>query len=69
MREGGGRPGFLLEAPPRVVVSRQMRRQHFQRDLAVEARVARAIDFAHAARSEVRDDVVRAETGPSGEQR
>ena len=38
-----------------------MRRQDLDRDVAPELAVARAIDFAHAASSERRDDGVRAE--------
>ena len=35
--------------------------QHLDRDLAAEARIARAVDLAHAARAERREDLVRAE--------
>ena len=38
--------------------------QDLERDVAVEPRVARAVDLAHAARAEGRDDLVRAEAGP-----
>ena len=36
-------------------------RQHLDRDVALEPRVARAVDLAHAARAERRQDLVRAE--------
>ena len=40
--------------------------QDLDRDNAIETRVARFVDLAHAARAERRDDLVRAETGAGG---
>ena len=40
---------------------RQVRGQHLDGDLAFELSVARAIDLAHAARAQRRDDLVRSE--------
>jgi hypothetical protein len=37
--------------------------QHFDRDIPVEPRVARAVDLPHAARAERREDLVGTETG------
>ena len=44
-------------------------RQDLDRDVATELRVARAIDFAHPARAERRDDLVGAKANTSGEGR
>ena len=44
--------GFLLEAPQTVPVLGQRAGQNFDRDFATEARVLRAIDFAHPARAD-----------------
>ena len=52
---------LALEARERVGVGREPRRQHLDRDVALEPRVARAIDLAHAARAEGRRDLVGAE--------
>jgi hypothetical protein len=43
-------------------------RQNFQRDIAIEARIARAIDLAHAAGADGGQDLVRPEasTGTEG---
>lgn len=58
-RRGGAR--FLLEAAQSVGISRECRRQNFDRDIAHEPRIARSIDFAHAARADERADLIRAE--------
>ena len=55
-RRGGAR--FLLEAAAEIGVVVQRRRQHFQRDVATEHGVGRAVDIAHPARPEVRDDLI-----------
>ena len=41
--------------------------QHLDRDLAMQARVAGAIDLAHPARAQRSDDLVLSETGTGGE--
>src|SRR5439155_809261 len=53
--------GFALEAGHALGVGGEVGEQDFERDVAVQARVASAIDFAHAARAEQRDDLVRAD--------
>ena len=45
------------------LIVREGVRQNLQRDLATEFGVFRAIDLAHAACADLRDDVVDAETG------
>ena len=45
----GDRPCFTLKPLAREVGAGEPRRQHLDGDLAVEARVARAIDLAHTA--------------------
>src|SRR5688572_12456794 len=39
----------------------QLRRQHFDRDVATKPRVARAVDLAHAAGTDGSENLVRAE--------
>src|SRR5438874_13640165 len=46
--------GFLLEAVQPIAVARERFRKDFYRNLAAKASVARAIDFAHAARAQRR---------------
>ena len=59
MRQGGGGPGFPFE--PRQELQRRERcRQDFERDLAAEPRVVRAIDPAHAPGTKGRQDLVSA---------
>ena len=43
---------LALEARERIRIGAQMRRQDFDRDIAIQLRVARAIDLAHATRTE-----------------
>ena len=52
MAERGDRLRLALEAEAELRVAGEVRRQHLDRDGAVEARVARAVDLAHAARAE-----------------
>ena len=54
------RTRFTVEAVAQLRIGRELRRQNFDRDRAIEARVARPIDFAHAARANERDDFVDA---------
>ena len=51
--------GWKRASESRVVG--EVLRQHLDRDVALEARVARAVDLAHAAGAERRQDLVRAE--------
>ena len=61
--ERGDGARFLLEALPRLRVSGERAGQHLDGDRAVEPRVTGAIDLAHAARAERRDD---SRTDPDG---
>jgi hypothetical protein len=54
---------FALESQERRRAVDQARRQHFDRDVAIELGIARAIDLAHPAGADRRDDVVGAEAG------
>ena len=59
MIESGDVARFLFEPGEARGISGQVWRQDFQRDLAPEARVARAVDGAHASRPERRDRSTR----------
>src|SRR5436190_1171071 len=48
-----------------IGVRREQRRQDFNRDIASELCVARAVDIAHAAGADQLHDVVRTETVPA----
>ena len=54
-------------ARARPVVRGQLRREDLDRDVAVQLRVARAVDLAHPARAERREDLVGTETCSGGE--
>src|SRR5262245_8332421 len=62
----GDRPCFTLKPLARDLGAGQLSRQQLDRDLAFESRVARPIDFAHAAGADAGDDLVRAEPSASG---
>ncbi len=62
--EGSGGAGLLFEAGAAGGIVGEGRRQDFQGDFAAEARVAGAVDFAHAAGPERGDNFVRSEAGP-----
>src|SRR5712692_2245341 len=53
--------GFVLEALQAIRVAGKYRRQNLDGDRAIEPRVARAIHFSHAARTQGRLDFVRPE--------
>ncbi len=61
------RPRFALEAVRAVAVGGDVRRQDLDRDRAIEAGVARAVDLAHAARADGRRRFVGTEAGSGGE--
>ena len=61
MIEGAGRSRLLLESFQPVGICREGRRQDFDGDVPVELGVAGAIDLAHAAGAELRDDLVGAD--------
>ncbi len=58
---------FALEARQPIGVLRERLRQDLDRDVAIELRVARAIDLPHAAFADRRSDLVDAETGAGSE--
>ena len=60
-------PRLALEAGAHLGVGRQVLGQHLDRDVAPEARVARAVHLAHAAGAERGDDLVGSEPGPGGQ--
>jgi hypothetical protein len=60
--EGCERPHLALESSERLGVAGERRRQDFDRHLAAEARVAGAVDLAHATSAERADDLVCAES-------
>jgi hypothetical protein len=53
--------GFALKALAVFGIGGQIRRQHFQGDGAFQARIARAVDLAHAAGTGTGDNFVRTE--------
>ena len=56
--------GFLLEALARFRIGRQRAGQDLDGDRAIEPGVTGAVDLAHAARADRRDDLVGAQPGP-----
>jgi hypothetical protein len=52
---------LAAEAREALLIVRERDRQHLDRDVAVESRVARAEHLAHAARADRREDVVWSE--------
>ena len=60
----GERPALRAEAREPIGVAGQRRGQHLDRDVAIQLRVARAIDLAHPAGADERGDFVGPETGP-----
>jgi hypothetical protein len=60
--QAGDRLRLALEARAARGIRREGWRQDFDRDEALEARVARLVHLAHPARAEARDDLVGAET-------
>ena len=61
MVERGEQARFAREAGAALGIGGEVRRQDLDRDVAPELAVARAIDLAHAAGAERRDDRVGAE--------
>ena len=61
------RARFAIEALAELRIGRERVRQDLDRDRAIEPRVARPVDLAHAAGAEGRDDLVRAEARAGGE--
>src|SRR5712691_1461272 len=50
---------FAFESDLQLRVGPELRRENFDRHIAIEARVAGAINLSHAASAEGRDDLVR----------
>ena len=67
MRQRGDGLGFALEARQPVGVIRKRGRQDLDCDIAIEARVPRPVDLAHAAGADGGEDFVRAETSAGSE--
>src|SRR5258706_16428966 len=61
MVERRNRARLAFELCAQIRIARKLARQDLDRDGAIEPRVPRAVDLAHAARAERREDVVRAE--------
>jgi hypothetical protein len=61
--ERGHRAGLPLESLEPFRARRHLGRQHLESHVAAEPRVSRAIDLAHPARADRRDDLVGSEAG------
>ena len=61
MRQRGGRTRFADQPIAAFGIRHEAVGQHFDRDGAAQARVARAIDLAHPARADAVEDFVTAE--------
>ena len=57
---------FALEARPALSVRRELLGQKLDRDVALEPRVAGAINLAHPADADEREDLVRTEARSEG---
>src|SRR5438105_50506 len=57
--ECGGRAGFLLKAAQPISVFRKISWQDFDRDFAIQASIAGAIDFTHPTRAEWGENFIR----------
>src|SRR5262249_16838106 len=66
VRELRDRLRLSLESLPHLGGRREMLRQHFDRDRALEARVLRLVDLAHPSRSDGGQDFVGSEPGTGG---
>ena len=53
---------LAVEAGAQLGVGGELRRQHLDRDRAIEPRIARAVDLAHPAGADRRDDLIRPES-------
>ena len=60
---------FAREARQAIRIARDGLWQDLQRDLAIQLRIARAIDLAHAAGPKEREDFVGAEPGARSQRR
>jgi hypothetical protein len=62
MIQAAGRLRFQLKAPQTIRVGGERRRQYFDSDIAIETRVPRLIHFAHAARADGGDNLIRSQS-------
>ncbi len=62
MIESADSPGFLLKPPDAFRIVRRISGQYFHGDIALQTRIVRAINFAHASCSYGRDDLVGTKT-------
>jgi hypothetical protein len=62
MIERREQPCLALEPREAIGIGREARRQHLDRHIASELRIAGAVDFAHPAAAERRENLVRTET-------
>ena len=67
MVQRSGGESFLLKTAQAVGIKRKRLRQNFDRHFAFEARVAGAINLAHASRAEQGDNFIRPEFGAWGQ--
>ena len=67
MVEGRGRPRFLLESAEAPGIGARFRQKHFDRHVASEPRIVRAVHLAHAAVAQRRSDFINADEGPGCE--
>ena len=58
---------FLFEPALAIGIARECRRQDLDRDVALQLRIARAIDLAHAADAETSEDLESADPIARGE--
>ena len=66
--EHAGGPGLLLEPPQAAGIGRVRRRKHLDRDVAAQPSIAGAVDLAHPAAADQRNDLVRADERTRGDQ-
>src|SRR5262249_54163538 len=67
MVQGREHFGLATKAPKPFRVARERIGQHFDRDVALQLRIARAIHLAHAARTDLRANFIRTEASAGGE--
>jgi hypothetical protein len=67
MVERSDRARLLLEPPQALGIARNVGRQHLDGHIATETQIARAVDLAHPASAERRENLVRAEPGTRAE--
>ena len=65
--ERGEHLRFTTESRKTIRIVGDRGQQHFDRNVAIQFRIARAIDLAHSADPEGRENVVGAEAGAGGQ--